>query len=163
MPTAPKQAGSVRRVSSSLSKVSTPRTSALARPSKSTKPSKIVQLKLSPETLSAFPRDEITQTTGQTKTSPKATTKAFQSTALTPPTRLKFEADTSSSQGGDRDDSQSPVKDIKQEGQNGVKTDTKRALGAGVEGDDPAKAKANPRKRPRVYASFPCVDYESWY
>jgi len=163
MPIAPKQAGSVRRVSSSLSKVSTPPTSAPARPSKSTKPSKFVQLKLSPETLSTFPRDETTQTTSQAKTSPKATTKSVPSTAPTPPARVKSEADTSSSQGGGRDDTQSPTKDVKQEGQNGGRTDTKRALGAGVEGDDPAKAKANPRKRPRVYASFLCVDHGSWY
>lgn len=147
MPGPSKQPGSVRRVSSSLSKVSTPPTAAPARSSKVSNPSKIVRLKLHKEALSAFPPyiQSVTKIK-QAQSSPSTKTKATPSKASTSSAPIKLETDTNSSIGGGPDDSNSPTKDAKQEFKAGVK----RELGSGIEGDTQSKAKSNPRKRPRV-------------
>ena len=149
----PKPANTPRRISSSLSKVSTPPTTAPAtttnttRPSKSSKQSKVIQFKLSKEVLSSFPHETLRKP-GQKKASPLST-----STVITPDepaasATVKSESEPVPVVKGETP-AASPAKDIKQEGLPGPKTGAKRELGAGVESDSKEKPKANPRKRPR--------------
>lgn len=145
MPGPSKQSGSVRRVSSSLSKVSTPPTTAPARPSKASN-SKIVHLRLSKDVLLAFPHDQSVPKARLAQSSPITKTKSAPMKASTSSVPVRSETDTNSSAGGGPDDKHSHPKDVKQESKTGVK----RELGSGAEGDSQSKSKSNPRKRPRV-------------
>ncbi|KAL9134217.1 MAG: hypothetical protein Q9175_004603 [Cornicularia normoerica] len=143
-----------RRVSSSLSKVSTPpstatpTTTANARPIKPLKPSKVVNLKLSKDKLTRFPHEQIVRKSSQPKRSPLSTSTTVppDEPAISAP--IKSEPDNSppSNESGP---TSSPVKDVMQEGLPAPKTGVKRELGAGVESDDKDKPKNPPRKRAR--------------
>ena len=149
-----KSATAPRRVSSSLSKVSTPPTTATpvattnARPIKPSKPSKVVNLKLSKERLSRFPHDQIVRKTSQPKKSPlsTSTTVAPDEPATPAPSKSDPDNTTPSNESGP---ASSPVKEIKQEGPSAPKSGVKRELGAGIESDDKDKSKNPPRKRPK--------------
>ncbi len=151
MPPGPKPGSTPRRVSSSLSKVSTPPTTAATstpgRAAKSSKPSQIVHIKLSKDRLKAFPHEKHIRKAGHAKASPLSTSKVITpDDSTTSTTAVKAEPDSTPTSNGERN-SASPVKDVKSEAPPATKTGVKRELGAGVEGDDKDKAKANPRKR----------------
>ena len=146
-----KAATAPRRVSNSLSKVSTqpttttPTPTTNARSIKSSKPSKIVHLKLSRDKLSPFPHEQISRKPTQQKKSPLST-----STTVTPDepvtsAPIKSEPDNPppSNEGG------SPSSPVKQEALPAPKAGVKRELEAGVESEDKDKTKNPPRKRAR--------------
>ena len=149
-----KAAAATRRVSSSLSKVSTPPTTAPpiattnARPVKPSKPSKVISLKLSKDKLSRFPHEQIARKSSQPKKSPLSTSTTVPPDEVATPAPIKPELDktpTSNESGP----ASSPVKDVKQEGLSPPKPGVKRELGAGTESEDKDKSQNNPRKRAR--------------
>ncbi|CAF9934455.1 MAG: hypothetical protein ALECFALPRED_005953 [Alectoria fallacina] len=149
-----KTATAARRVSSSLSKVSTPSNTATpvattnARPIKPSKPSKVVNLRLPRDMLSRFPHEQTVRKVTQPKKSPLSTSTIVAPDEPTASAPIKTEPDhtTPSTESGS---SSSPVKDVKQEGLPALKSDVKRELGAGVESEDKDKPKNPPRKRAR--------------
>ena len=149
-----KSASASRRVSSSLSKVSTPATTATpvsatnTRPSKSSKPSKVVNLKLSKEKLSRFPHEQTVRKPSQPKKSPLSTSTTVAPDEPVPSAPIKSEPDNTPPS-NDSEPASSPVKDVKQEGLSPLKPGVKRELGAGVESEDKDKPKNPPRKRAR--------------
>lgn len=155
-----KTATAPRRVSSSLSKVSTPPTTATftatanPKPAKPTKPSKIVTFKLKKEKLSRFPHERIVRKSSQPKKSPlsTSTTVAPDEPATSAP--IKSEPDNSPpSPPSNESGRASPmVKDVKQESLPALKAGVKRELGAGTESEDKDKSKSSPRKRARPEA-----------
>ena len=150
-----KTATAPRRVSSSLSKVSTPASTATpvaptnARSIKPSKPSKVVHLKLSKDKLSRFPHEQIVRKASQQKKSPLSTSTTVPPDESATPAPIKSEPDntTPSNESGP---TSSPVKDVKQEGQSAAKPGVKRESGAGTESDDKDKSKNPPRKRART-------------
>lgn len=154
MPPGPKSGSTTRRVSSSLSKVSTPQTNTPAPPppptraAKSSKPSKIVRIKLPKDQLKVFPHEQRLRKSSHAKASPLSTSKVITSDNSTPSAAVKPEPDSTSTLSGEQD-TESLVKDVKSEASTAPKTGVKRDFGALVEGDDNDKAKTNPRKRPR--------------
>ena len=143
-----------RRVSSSLSKVSTPPTTTTpiattnARSIKPSKPSKIVSLKLSKDKLSRFPHDQIVRKSSQPKKSPLSTSTIVAPEEPATPAPIKSEPDNSTPSNESRPAS-SPVKEVKQEGLLPSKPGVKRELGAGTESEDKDKSKNPARKRSR--------------
>ena len=143
-----------RRTSSSLSKVSTPPTTAPptvatnARPNKTSKPSKVVNLKLSKDKLSRFPHEQIVRKSNPPKKSPLST-----STVVTPdepvaaaPIKSEPDKTTPSNESGS---ASSPAQDVKEDGVPAPKSGVKRELGAGTESDEKDKSKNPARKRSR--------------
>ena len=153
MPPGPKPGSTPRRVSSSLSKVSTPPTTALAtapsRAAKSSKASRIVHFKLPRDQLQRFPHEQHIRKASHAKTSPLSTSKVITSEESTPSAAVKPDPDSTSTTNGHQDSSSSPVKDTKSEALPSSKSGTKREAGPGDEGDEKEKAKTNPRKRPK--------------
>lgn len=143
-----------RRVSSSLSKVSTPPTTTTpaatnnTRPIKPSKPSKIVSLKLSKARLSRFPHEQTVRKSSQPKKSPLSTSTTVPPDEPATSAHIKSEPDNTSPSNESAPVS-SPVKDVKQEGLPALKPGVKRELGAGVESEDKDKPKNPPRKRAR--------------
>ena len=150
-----KSATAPRRVSSSLSKVSTPPTTATAtattntKPTKPTKASKVVNLKLSKEKLSRFPHERIVRKSSQQKKSPLSTSTTVPSDEPATLAPIKSEPENSPpSPPSNESGRASPLaKDVKQEGLPASKAGVKRELGAGTESDDKDKSKNSPRKR----------------
>ncbi|KAL9103746.1 MAG: hypothetical protein Q9163_001250 [Psora crenata] len=145
-----KQTNGVRRVPSSLSKVSTMPTVASSKQNKTTKPSMIVQLRLSAAHLSDFPRDPPPTDLTDTKPSSSTVAKspALRASASAP---IKSENDVSLSVSGAGYDPQTSNTKLEQEGESaGVKTGVKRELDDGVASEDKIKPKPAQRKRPRV-------------
>lgn len=149
-----KAAAAPRRVSSSLSKVSTPPTTAPpiattnARPVKSSKPSKVISFKLSKEKLSRFPHEQIARKSSQPKKSPLSTSTTVppDEVATSAPIKSELDSTPTSNESGP---ASSPVKDVKQEDLSAPKPGVKRELGAGTESEDKDKSQNNPRKRAR--------------
>ncbi|KAF6226237.1 hypothetical protein HO133_009103 [Letharia lupina] len=149
-----KAATAPRRVSSTLSKVSTLPTTATpmattnARPIKPSKPSKVVNLKLSKDKLSRFPHEQAIRKPSQPKKSPLSTSTTVppDEPALSAPIKSEPETTASSNENGPVS---SPIKDVKQEALPAPKPGVKRELGAGVESEDKDKPKNPPRKRAR--------------
>ena len=143
-----------RRVSSSLSKVSTPPTTATpiattnARPNKSSKPSKVVSLKLPKDKLSRFPHEQVVRKSNQPKKSPLSTSTTVPPDEPATPAPIKSEPENASPS-NESGPTSSPVKDVKQEGLSAPKPGVKRELGAGTESDDKEKSKNPSRKRVR--------------
>lgn len=144
------------RRASSLSKVSTPPATAtpsspaLSRTSKASKPSKIVRLSLSKHLLSRWPHEKNTRKPNQAKASPlsQSTIVAPDELPTTTPVKSEPEPKPKSASKGEGEQVP-PAKDLKEETKAEPKTGMKREAGAGVEGDDKEKSKANPRKRPK--------------
>lgn len=153
MPPGSKPGSTPRRVSSSLSKVSTPPAtttpSAPARANKSSKPSKIVHIKLAKDRLLRFPHEQQFRKASQVKASPLSTSTVVTPDESTKPSVLQVEADSTPTLRGGGQDSASPAKDVKLETAAIPKVGVKRELGAGVEGDDQDKSKTNAKKRPK--------------
>lgn len=149
-----KTATAPRRISSSLSKVSTPPTTATStaitntRPIKPSKPSKVVNLKLPKEKLSRFPHEQIVRKSSQPKKSPLSTSTIAAPDEPATSAPIKSESDNTPPSSGSGPTS-SPVKDGKQEGLPAPNPGVKRELGAGVDSDDKDLAKNSPRKRAR--------------
>ena len=149
-----KTATGPRRVSSSLSKVSTPPSTATptatpnARPIKPSKPSKVVKFKLSKDKLSRFPHEQIVRKSSQPKKSPLSTSTTVPPDEPATSAPIKSEPDNTPSS-NESGPVSSPAKDVKQEGRPAPKSGVKRELEAGVESDDKDKAKNPPRKRAR--------------
>ena len=149
-----KAATAPRRVSNSLSKVSTPPTTTTptpttnARPTKSSKPSKVIHLKLSRDKLSRFPHEQIARKPTQPKKSPLSTSTTVPPDEPVTSAPIKSEPDNSTPSNGGGSPS-SPVKDVKQEALLAPKAGVKRELEAGVESEDKDKTKNPPRKRAR--------------
>ncbi|KAI4216463.1 MAG: hypothetical protein LQ351_000952 [Letrouitia transgressa] len=156
MPPHPKASNPTRRVSSSLSKVSTPPNS--IRGSKSSRPTKIITLKLSAKALSRFPHD---QPQAQPSSAPKQTGKRA-STSANNTSHKKDEAksaevkhekgspppppsssETPQPSANDSASSKAAAKS------GSPKTGSKRGLGAGVEGPKP-RARPGPKKKIRL-------------
>ncbi|KAG8533671.1 uncharacterized protein KY384_001412 [Bacidia gigantensis] len=145
MPATAKQPGTARgRGPSSLSQVSTPPTTSTVKSRKSTKPSLVVSLKISPAHLSGFPHDQSSSESSGSKATPRLAISA-DSPSLGP---IKSDSNATPSVQG-TDDAQSSDKKLKQD-DDAVKAGVKRELDAGVTIDDQAKAKALQRKRPKV-------------
>lgn len=144
-----------RRVSSTLSKVSTlpnvatPVATNNARPNKSSKQSKVVSLKLSKAKLSRFPHEQPVRKPSQQKKSPLSTSTTVPPDEPATTAHIKSEPDNTSPSNESAPVS-SPVKDVKQEGLPALKPGVKRELGAGVESEDKDKPKNPPRKRVRT-------------
>ena len=153
MPTATKSGNTPRRISSSLSKVSTPpSTSTTTVPSRtnkssSSKPSKIIPLKLPKNKLLQFPHGHLRKGS-QAKASPLSSSKVITPDESGTDVTVKNEPSSIPALQGDKG-SRSPTKDTKSEKSSTSKTGVKRELGAGVEGDDSDKLKGNARKRPK--------------
>ncbi|KAL9132240.1 MAG: hypothetical protein Q9217_000044 [Psora testacea] len=148
MPGPTKPTNGVRRAASSLSKVSTPPTTALPKHNKASKPSMIVCLKLSAAHLSQFPRDPHTTEQSETKPISAATRSPVSTASASAP--VKSESDASLSVRGAVEDPQSSDTKLKQEDSTSVKAGEKRELDTGVADDDKAKSKPAQRKRPKV-------------
>ncbi|KAL2055742.1 hypothetical protein ABVK25_003986 [Lepraria finkii] len=157
----PKSATTLRRVSS-LSKVLTPPTStptsgpASARPTKSSKPSKIIRLSLPKDFLSGLPHEETVAKTSKAKAkaSPLSQSTTVASDEPITSTIVKSELDATPTIKEEATQA-SPAVGIKVESSSDRKPGDKREYGAGVEGDDKEKPKTNPRKRPRPDPSKP--------
>lgn len=153
MPPGPKPAGTPRRVSSSLSKVSTPPTTtnafAATRANKSSKLSKIVHIKLSKDRLLRFPHEHQIRKASQPKASPLSTSTVVTPDESTRSSAAQVEADSTPTLSEEQQDSTSPTKDIKSETVAPPKAGVKRELGAGVEADDQDTPKTNAKKRPK--------------
>lgn len=153
MPPGSKPGSTPRRVSSSLSKVSTPPTTTIAsaptRANKSSKPSKIVHIRLPKDRLLRFPYDQQPRKASQAKASPLSTSTVVTPDESTKSSTVQVEADSTPTLRGGGQDSTSPVKDVKSETVATPKAGVKRELGAGVEGDDQDKPKTNVKKRPK--------------
>lgn len=149
-----KTATATRRVSSSLSKVSTPSNTTTptaatsTRPIKPSKQSKVVNLKLPTDKLSRFPHEQTVRKPSQLKKSPLSTSTIVAPDEPATSAPIKSEPDNTppSNESGS---TPSPVKDVKQDGLPATKTGVKKELGAGVESDDKDTPKNPPRKRAR--------------
>ncbi len=154
MAPASKTATAPRRVSSSLSKVSTPPTTATptpattARSTKPSKPSKVVNLKLPKDKLSRFPHEQPVRKSSQPKKSPlsTSTTVAPDEPAASAPIKSEQDSTPPSNESGS---ASSTAKDVKQEVLPTAKPGVKRELGTGTESEDKDKSKNSPRKRPK--------------
>ncbi|KAL8832708.1 MAG: hypothetical protein Q9191_000109 [Dirinaria sp. TL-2023a] len=142
----PKQAPGQRRVSSSLSKVSNAPSSEKA--SKSSKPTRIIRLKLPKTQLSKFPHEP-----SLSKSVPKKKSPLSKSTLAAPPEPPSHEETKS-----DSTDTQAPVnpkaeqlstEDTVKKEPSSPKTGDKRPLGAGVEEPVKQRARPGPKKKPR--------------
>ena len=159
---ASKSATAPRRVSSSLSKVSTPPAAAAitttppSRLSKASKQSKVVRIKLPKESLSRFPH-ETARKPSQAKTSPLSASTTILSDEPKGSTTVKSEPDTVPALKANAVSASSSKdsKDLKQEDLPLPKTGMKRQLDADVESDSKEKPKTNPRKRPKAYEPTP--------
>ena len=132
--------------------MSTPPITLPSQPSKSSKKSKIVKLKVSKEHLSTFGEKVPAIKAGdpKVKASSKTSSKPLPSNATVSST-IKSETETaSSSKLGDGDDIQSPAKSTSEGNKKDPKPGEKREAGAGVEEDGKTKPKAPQRKRPKV-------------
>ena len=146
-----KQTSGVRRMPSSLSKVSTPPSTSSSKQSKSSKPNLIVQLKLPKEYLSQFPHDySSTGESIETKPISSSTTKPTVSTGSASSAPGKSESDASLSATGAGDENHSSDSKLKQGDTNNPKAGVKREIDAGVAGDEKPKPKPAQRKRPKV-------------
>lgn len=142
-----KTSTALRRVSSTLSKVSTP--PSVTRPSKSSKQSKIVCLKLSSSALLRFPHEKGTRKSTQTKPPPpsipiptvpneKVKPVGVKSEPKTPPAPIRTEVPSP------------PTDNTNQKPAIGPKTGTKRELGEGVDDSGKSKARPGPKKRQKM-------------
>lgn len=150
----PKPGSTPRRVSSSLSKVSTPpattTTPTPARTTKSSsKPAKIVHIKLPKEKLLRFPHEQQLRKASHAKASPLSTAKVITPDEPATIAAVKAEPDTTSASSRSKGSS-SPTKDTNPDKPTTSKTGLKRELGAGVEEEDKDTTKTNPRKRPKA-------------
>lgn len=150
----PKSANPPRRASSSLSKVSTP--TSTARTSKPSKPSRIVRLKLPSPILSRFPHEQITHKGAPTKASPSTpktiaplepATPAETKAVIKPEPKAKPTPTPVSTVPTIKP---SPAEDSSQKGLPGPKTGVKRELGAGVEGATKSRARPGPKKKAKL-------------
>ena len=152
MPPGPKPGNTPRRVSSSLSKVSTPPATAAAstsaRSAKSSKPSRVVHFKLSKDQLRQFPHEEQIKKAGRAKASPLSTSKVITPDDPTTSTAVKPDPETTPTLNEEQIPAVTP-KAAKSEASSASKTAAKKEVGAGTEGDDKDKAKTNVKKRPR--------------
>ena len=151
MPGVPKGTTALRRVPSSLSKVSTPPAALPSQSSKSTKKSKVVKFKISKEHLStlAIKTTSTKVSDPKVKASPKTTSKPLILNGPTPTTH-KSESETSSSKAGERDGLQSPGKSASDGEKRDPNVGEKREAAAAIDEDGKGKAKGVQRKRPKV-------------
>ena len=152
MPGPPKAATALRRVPSSLSKMSTPPVTLSTQSSKSSKKIKIVKLKVSKEYLSTISEKVSATKIGElkVKASPKTSTKPLPSNATIPGAINSENESKSSAKVVEEDDVQSPNKSTSEGSKKDAKPGEKREAGAGVEEDCKTKPKAPQRKRPKV-------------
>ena len=146
---APPKGSTQRKSLASITKASTPQST--EKISKSTKPSKIVHLHLSPPTLLRFPHDAITQKSVPKKKSPLSISTPAPSGDPTPPPELKSHSSgtPASPPTNTKPEPTPPVDSIKKDWAN-PKTGSKRELGAGVEEPVKPKGKPGPKKKPRL-------------
>lgn len=143
-----KSASSARRVSSTAPKISTPPST--ARPSKSSKQSKIIQLKLSSLLLVRFPYEKATK-----KTAPPKPLSTPTPIAAAPPNEksvvVDIKTEIKSSPAPSPPDIPMPsVIDANQKGATGPKTGMKREFGEGVEENLKSKSRPGPKKKQKM-------------
>ena len=149
-----KSAHPTRRASSSLSKVSTP--TSITRTSKSSKPTRIVQLKLPSAILSRYPHEHAARKAAARKASPSTPNPIA---PIEPATPAEIEAEvksepkikpTSTPAPTVSNIKPSPAEESSQKGPLGPKTGAKRELGAGVEGTSKSRARPGPKKKAKL-------------
>ena len=147
---APPKGSTQRKSSASTTKASTPQST--EKTSKSTKPSKIVHLHLSPPSLLRFPHDTITQKSIPKKKSPLSISTPAPSGDPTPPPEPKSQSSgtPASPPTITKAEPTPPVVDSVKKDWTGPKTGSKRELGAGVEEPIKPKGKPGPKKKPRL-------------
>lgn len=141
------KATSSRRVSSTLSKVSTPPST--ARPSKTSKPSKVIQLKLTSALLARFPHEKIARKPSQSKSSSTSTPVPVVSNEKASSAEVKSETKTSPAPGVP-EIPLIPTVDMNQKGPLVSKTGVKRELGEGVDDNAKSKSRPGPKKRQKL-------------
>ncbi|MCJ1267334.1 hypothetical protein MMC22_007219 [Lobaria immixta] len=138
---------SSRRVSSTLSKVSTPPST--ARTPKASKPSKVIQLKLTSALLAEFPHEKIARKPSQTKSSSTSTVTPAVSNDKVTLAEVKSETKTSPAPSAP-EIPPIPAVDMSQKGSSGPKTSVKRELGEGVDDGAKSKSRPGPKKRQKL-------------
>lgn len=141
------KATSSRRVSSTLSKVSTPPST--ARPTKATKPSKVIQLKLTPTLLAQFPHEKTTRKSSQNKSSSTSTPIPAASNDKASLVEVKSETKPSPAPSAP----ENPpifVVDMIQKGSSGPKTGMKREAGESLDDSAKSKSRPGPKKRQKL-------------
>ncbi|MCJ1464937.1 hypothetical protein MMC07_003552 [Pseudocyphellaria aurata] len=141
------KATSSRRVSSTLSKVSTPPST--ARPTKASKPSKVIQLKLTSTLLARFPHEKPSRKPSQSKSSSTSTPVPGVTNEAASSTEVKSETKTSPAPSATEIPS-IPAVDITPKGSSGPKVGVKRELGEGVDDNAKSKSRPGPKKRQKL-------------
>ena len=141
------KATSSRRVSSTLSKVSTPPST--TRPTKATKPSRIIQLKLTSTLLAQFPHEKTTRKSSQTKSSSASTPIPATSNDKASLVEVKSETKPSPAPSAPENPPIS-VTDMIQKGSSGPKTGVKREAGESLDDGTKSKTRPGPKKRQKL-------------
>lgn len=136
-----------RRVSSTLSKVTTPPST--ARPTKASKPSKVIQLKLTSALLARFPHEKVPRKPSQSKSPPASTPNPAFPSEKASTVEVKSETKTSPAPSVP-EIPPVPVVDMSQKGSSVPKTGVKRELGEGVDDSAKSKSRPGPKKRQKM-------------
>lgn len=142
-----KSTTTLRRVPSSLSKVSTPPST--TRPVKNPKQSNVIKLKLPPTKLSRFPHEKPTRKASQTKTppAPLPATPLASDKAKPLPTKAEPKTPPASIRS---DIPETPIDNMNQQAPTGTVIGVKRELGEGVDDSAKSKARPGPKKRQKM-------------
>lgn len=143
----PSKGTTQRRVSSPLSKVSTP--ASTEKGSKSSKPSRVIKLKVPNARLSRFPHESTPSKSVPKKKSPLSTNTL--ATPSDPPhlEETKSESNDTLALASSKTVPPPAEETVKNE-PSSPKTGTKRELGAGVEEPVKVRARPGPKKKPRL-------------
>lgn len=143
-----KSTTSLRRASSSLSKVATP--PATARSGKTSKPSLIVKLNVSSTILSRFPHEKPTRKAPPSKSTtapPPSAAPVTNEKAKPVPVKLEQKPSPSPPQ---PESPETPSDKVTSKGTAGPKAGTKRELGEGLDDSAKSKARPGPKKRQKL-------------
>ena len=143
-----KSTTSLRRASSSLSKVATP--PATARSGKSSKPTLIVKLSVPSTVLSRFPHEKPTRKAPPPKSTtapPPSAAPVTNEKAKVVPVKLEQKPSPSPPQ---PESPETPSDKVTSKGTAGPKAGTKRELGEGLDDSAKSKARPGPKKRQKL-------------